>query len=443
MHSQENDIATTPPQPLVNFGSENAMEIDFSDVISPSTVDIMENDSESSTCLEAAKEKLKRLQDIYGDSDAQVLSSMSEVALLSNRLGNHQDALLYETMVMNQLERDPRDEVKYLKRASSVAFYEAQAGYHRKACKRAEDVLKKQKELLPENHPHILETRTRLMTICAYLGHDNSVISQGNDIITILRKHHADPNRDRTQDLEMKELEYDVKSTQAGCFRTLQRYNEAVETQKEAVALCSSEELYGPEHPETLRAMSHLSLYLSDKGENNEAFEQEKQVLETCRRTIKEMHPVTINSKDHMALFLSRLGKHEEAYETSKEVLQARRKLLGEEHPDTLTAKDDAAMYCAVLEKMEEALELQKEALRGYECTLGEDYPEAIRLRGNLAYYSQTINPADALNHGERALLLSRRVHGESHPITKSLEEDVKLYRAEAARVPQASIIDL
>jgi tetratricopeptide (TPR) repeat protein len=388
--------------------------------------------SESTASLEAELENLEQLKRTLGDGHKDTLSLLSKIATLSHRLGKHQDAIQYQMMVLMQLTPGPgeQDSQESLECESAVAFYEGEAGDQKAACKRAEEVLRKQIKLLGKTHIDTLVTQAKLLRTYLYLGRTDELLEGANKLIQICRDYECDPDTEIAR--ELKDVDYKAKSAKAECLWTLGRNVEAFKFGKAALALCK--QLSGLEHPDTLWETSLLSVYCSAKGDHEAALEQEENVLEACIRTMGSEHPVTINVKDHIALFHSHLGNKEEALRISKEVFQARRELFGEDHPDTLAAQGDMATYIANLGNIKEALIIEEIILEAYRRTVGEDHPEAIRHMGRIAnnYYLVQM-PDKALSYGEKALWLSMEVLGEKHPQTKGLKESVIIYQATAA----------
>ncbi|PVF94598.1 TPR-like protein [Serendipita vermifera] len=318
---------------------------------------------------------------------------------------------------------------EYLQSASAVAFYELEAGEHRKACERGEEVLKKQRELFGEQDIDTLITYSKLLRTYFYLGRTDDLIKQGYDVIQISQKFKNDPDNDTA--LDAKHAEYKAKSVMAEYFWTLERNEEAFEMMKDALALCV--DLFGSEEPDSLWAASLLARCYSAKGDHATALKQQQEIVERCIRSLGPEHTVTINSKDNIAVFHAYLGNSEEALRISKEIVQARTKLLGDDHPDTLAAICDMATHVANAGDLKGALKIEERVLEDYRRTMGEDHPDCIRLIGRIANnYSLMGKPKEALSHGEEALRLSIQVLGQEHPHTKSLEEAVELYQTKA-----------
>jgi tetratricopeptide (TPR) repeat protein len=427
VHNSSNSVPTVPfegtmnvESPIMEFQSNSNIEMHL-----PESVD----------SLRAELEILERLQETRDDSDRDILSSMSRIAFLSHRLGKHQDSIKYEKMVMTRLASGHWNQPSqdYLRSASNLAFYKAEAGELKDALHDAEYILKKKKELLTENDPDSVAMEAKLLPVYLYMARYDELLRKATKVLNICKGYNPQGDSDISQEM-IKDLQYKAKTAIAECHWILGESNKALPIMQEALAL--SRELYGHEHPETLWATILLSLYHSAEGDHKLALENAENVLIVCRRTIGEEHPVTIGCKDHIAIFLSYLEKDKEALRISQEVVEARKKLLGDKHLDTLAANLNMATYTANLGETKKALEIEEMTLKSCQYISWKDHPTVGHLLENMANNCSLLGRhTDAQKHGEAALVIVKMTLGENHPSTKSLEETVRFYRANVSAV--------
>ncbi|MCF7675752.1 MAG: tetratricopeptide repeat protein, partial [Akkermansiaceae bacterium] len=82
-------------------------------------------------------------------------------------------------------------------------------------------------------------------------------------------------------------------------------------TQAEALRLCP--EVFGPEHPKTLMAMTNLAISLGAAGRLAEAIELQQQALAIKRRVLPPKHPELVLALKHMAQLYDQVERTAEA----------------------------------------------------------------------------------------------------------------------------------
>jgi len=177
----------------------------------------------------------------------------------------------------------------------------------------------------------------------------------------------------------------------------------------------------GPEHPDTLSAMTNLGQTLSAIGNLSAARDLQAELIDISRRVAGEEHPATLGSMNNLASTLSNQGDIPGARALQEKVLEVRRRVLGEEHPDTLTSMNNLASTLSNQGDLPGARALGEKVLELSRRVLGEEHPDTLSSMDNLAstLWNQGDLPgARALE--EKALQARRRVLGEEHPATLS-----------------------
>jgi len=149
--------------------------------------------------------------------------------------------------------------------------------------------------------------------------------------------------------------------------------------------------IFGDDHPRTLRAMHNLASTYWSEGKLEEARGLEEEVLRETRRTLGDDHPDTLRAMNNLANTYRDQGKLEEARGLQEEVLRERQRTLGDNHPDTLRAMGDLASTYRSQGKLEEARGLEEEVLRERRRILGDEHPDTLNTMHDLAntYRSQ------------------------------------------------------
>ncbi|KAJ7640930.1 hypothetical protein B0H17DRAFT_960193, partial [Mycena rosella] len=178
-------------------------------------------------------------------------------------------------------------------------------------------------------------------------------------------------------------------------------------------------DILGEDHPETLRAMSNLTLTYGQLGQLREAEKLGVVVLEKQRRILGEDHPYTLQAMGNLASTYYNLDQLKEAEKLEVVVLEKQRKILGEDHPDTLHAMGNVAVAYHQLGQLKEAEELGVVVLEKWKKIIGEDHLETLRAMGNLASTNYALHKFPQAETLYVDLLAKRKARlGDDHPDT-------------------------
>jgi tetratricopeptide (TPR) repeat protein len=183
-------------------------------------------------------------------------------------------------------------------------------------------------------------------------------------------------------------------------------------------ALESGERVLGREHPKTLAWVNNLGGVLMARGCLEEAGSHFRRALESRARVLGAEHPDTLNAIHNVAALLRAQGRQEEAEAYSRRALEARERVLGPEHPDTLSTVNQLATLEYALGRLEEAESLCRRALEGQGRVLGPDHPSTLYALSNLAAVLHAQGREEAEPISQRALEARERVLGPGHPDT-------------------------
>ncbi|MDX2689429.1 tetratricopeptide repeat protein [Streptomyces scabiei] len=213
-------------------------------------------------------------------------------------------------------------------------------------------------------------------------------------------------------------------------------YHQAVEHNQETLRY--SQDLHGPEHPETLTACQHLAVSYHADGSIEQALNLSEHVLADRERVLGPDHLDTITARNNLAQSCNAAGRIQEALDLGERALADSEQILGPSHQATITARHGLAVsYCAA-GRIQEALYLGERVLADSERTLGPDHLDSLTARHHLAViYSAAGSLQQALDLSERVLVDAERILGPDHPNTITARNNLASFQGAAAPVQQ------
>jgi eukaryotic-like serine/threonine-protein kinase len=226
-------------------------------------------------------------------------------------------------------------------------------------------------------------------------------------------------------------VEAAIRQTIANTYKDLGLYPDAQPHLERAVELRTREQ--GPEHPDTLTAMSDLADLYLDQGKFAAALALQTRVLQSRRRILGLEHPATLLSLGSVAIVYEKQGQWSQADAIQSQALEISQRVLGEEHSDTLQAMVGLAIIRFRERQLPQAEALDAKAVEILTRVHGEEHPETLEAMNNLAqvYYEEG-KDAQAERLQSHTLEIRRRVLGEEHPDTlESMNNLAVIYKAE------------
>ncbi|MBQ3055596.1 MAG: tetratricopeptide repeat protein [Oscillospiraceae bacterium] len=197
----------------------------------------------------------------------------------------------------------------------------------------------------------------------------------------------------------------------------LGEYQKAIEIEEKVYAIKCK--VLGSEDPSTLISLSNLGSFYSDVGELKKALELKEKAYEQRCTILGEEHPDALTSLSNLALAYTKLGEIQKALELDKKAYALRCKILGEEHPDTLLSLGNLAVTYGKFGKPQKQLELEEKVYTLRCKILGEEHPDTLWTLNNLAAtYRKLCGYEKALELYEKVYELRCKVLGEEHPNT-------------------------
>ncbi|KAJ7740863.1 hypothetical protein B0H14DRAFT_3167854 [Mycena olivaceomarginata] len=255
-----------------------------------------------------------------------------------------------------------------------------------------EEVLKKQRLLLGDNHPNTLRTMGNLASTYLTLGKSQ-----------------------KAKELHVIVMEKQKQLLGDNHIDTLL----AMGQELKVIVLEKQKQLLGDDHPDTVNTMGNLANTYSDLGEHQRAKDLKLIVLEKQKQLLGDHHPHTVNTMGHLATIYSYLGEHQKAEELKVFVLAKNKQLLGPNHLQTLIAMTNLAQTYSDLREHQKAKELKVVALEKKKQVLGDNHPSILLNMGNLAItYSDLGEHQKAEELYVIVLEKQKQVLGDNHPDT-------------------------
>ena len=157
--------------------------------------------------------------------------------------------------------------------------------------------------------------------------------------------------------------------------------------------------------------------------------------LSTLRRLGASEQDLLV-TQGNLANSYEALGRHEEAILIKRDVYYGNLRLNGNEHYDTIREAFNYANSLAGLQRFEEAKSLSRKTIPVARRVLGEGALITLSMRGIYAQslYEDNGTTLDDLREAvatlEEIARISRRVLGNSHPVTVGIEGSLKRSRA-------------
>jgi tetratricopeptide (TPR) repeat protein len=182
--------------------------------------------------------------------------------------------------------------------------------------------------------------------------------------------------------------------------------------------------------PEELQHCSHLALWavehLYATADLSRAIEAGTTVLDASDQLLGPDHPNTSVSRNNLAYAYQLAGNLDKAIPLFERTLADSERVLGPDHPDTLLSRNNLASAYQDAGNLDKAIPLYESTLTDRERVLGTDHPDTLRSRNNLAHaYGQAGNLDKAIPLYTNTLTVCEQVLGDGHPITAAVRANL------------------
>ena len=169
-----------------------------------------------------------------------------------------------------------------------------------------------------------------------------------------------------------------TQSNAAVLARDRQRYDEAIELHRQAIAIL--ERITGRQSEETIAALGGLGQTYGFAGQPAAAVPLLAEAYRRADRALGDSDDTMIQANNYAAV-LRELGSFREAEPLDRRALAWRDKALGPAHASTLTSAKNLALDLIGLGRIAEAMELYGRVVATLERTRGRDHPQTMALR--------------------------------------------------------------
>jgi DNA-binding SARP family transcriptional activator len=280
---------------------------------------------------------------------------------------------------------------------------------HGQARDLGQDTLWRARKVLGPDHPVTLRLATHLTFALAWLGDTGPACELGEDSLRRARDVLGPDSPDTLRLAANLTLALawhgDADRARAIGHETLQRAHKAL----------------GPDHPITLVTDAHLGLTLAWLGESDA--DRARGRLEHSRRAVGDDHPTTLAWAVHLAFLLGASGQHNQALELSRDAYPRACRALGPDHLITLVCAAVHAGILVMAGEPEDGRALAEQTHERIRIRLGPDHLIALIAAASLsAAMLATAHPDEGMALAEQTLNTATRRLGPIHPITTALQ---------------------
>jgi hypothetical protein len=185
------------------------------------------------------------------------------------------------------------------------------------------------------------------------------------------------------------------------------------------VSAHSESDAYGPEHPDTLGARTHLATWTGSAGDAAGAHDQFAALLRIRERLLGPEHPDTLTTRNYLAYWAGEAGDAAGARDQLAALLPIRERVEGPDHPHTLMTRRELARWTGMAGDVAGARDQFAALLRIHERILGPNHPDALATRHEFAFWTGMAGDAAGARNQLAALLpIIERIQGPGHPLT-------------------------
>jgi tetratricopeptide (TPR) repeat protein len=213
---------------------------------------------------------------------------------------------------------------------------------------------------------------------------------------------------------EQPRVRAEIQATLASVFESVDRHEHGVQLWQQVLEY--RRRTLGPEHFDTLDAMSNLAEAFRYIGQDEKSLELHEQVLEMRGKSQGAEHRETLNAISKVAYCCFRLGQTERAISLLEKTLEQQRRLLGADTEDTLSTMNCLAVACAHFDRLDLAVRMHEEVLSPVRKRYPPEHLFRLLCQENLArIYFDVGRYAEAIELLRPTVEARRRVQGPQH----------------------------
>ena len=339
------------------------------------------------------REVIKRRRTVLGNEHPDTLDIMSSLAATLYNYGKLQEAATLEWEVLETkrrtLGRDHQEAITAVESImTTLAAMSRLASENRKEGKLGEailvrrEILKMKRKVLGDEHSDTLHEVLCLATVLHDQDYFEETLSLETEVVEKRKRilGHEDPATiEATRNLVLTitplrnlVIKHQNESNLDEAFRLQEK------------VLQTRRNISGEDDPDTVRALSGLSVTLYTQGKLEEAAVLERDVIERRKRIFGQDHLDNIEAMNSLLMTLKKLNKVEESILIQREVLDIKERVLGHENLETVFELAALAIMIYEQGEYEEAATLEEMVVDRRRRLLGEEHVETIKAVNNL-----------------------------------------------------------
>ena len=177
----------------------------------------------------------------------------------------------------------------------------------------------------------------------------------------------------------------------------------------------------GPNHEDTLVAISNLASLRLEQGRLVEAEDLLNQSIDGLTKTLGDDHRTTLGALNNLAVIYARRGMSDRALAMYRRVYEGQKRARGAEHEHTLGALVNLADLLADMSRFNEAEPLLRQAVKAWERAHGSDAPGTLLALHSVGMFEMNRGHLDDAELTIKRVVEGRtRTYGENHIETLS-----------------------
>jgi tetratricopeptide (TPR) repeat protein len=366
------------------------------------------------------KQVLEVRKAALGQKHPNYANSLNNLANLYHAMGDHQAALplLQQALQVRKAALGEKHPLHATSLNNLAGLYQAM-GDHQAALPLFQQALQVFKAVLGEKHPDYATTLNNLASLYRAMGDHKAALPLYQQALQIKKTALG----------EKHPLYASSLSNLAGLYQAMGDHQAAMPLYQQALQIRKA--ALGQKHPLYASGLISLAVLYQAMGEHQAALTLYKQALQVYKAVLGEKHPDFANSLNNLAALYKDMGNHRAALPLFQQALQIRKVALSEKHPRYALSLDSLAGLYQAMGDHQAALPLYKQALQIKKAALGEKHPDYARSLNNLAMlYKARGDHKAALSLLQQARQVLKEAQGEKHPsYATSLNNLAALYQ--------------
>ena len=322
--------------------------------------------------LDKGAERISRELKDDPETKATLMASMGNVYVSLGLYGPATPLLEEALRIRRQILG--REHAEVARSMSDLAGLLRRKGEHDRAESLSREALAIQRKLLGDEHLDVANSLGRLGAIRLSRGDYAGADPLLREALAIQRKLLGDEHRDVARTLNDLGIVLHFRGD----------FGEAEPLYREALDI--KRRLLGSEHPDVTATMNNLAALLHDEGDYAAAEPLYREALATNRKIFGNEHPIVATSQNNLAELLRDEGDYAGAERLFLQDLALRRKLFGNEHPRVGATLARVAGVLAETGRAAEAEPLAREAVTTLRSKLPAEHPDRAEAESILGY---------------------------------------------------------